>query len=258
MKFLQYEKDGRIGMVHFHRPEALNALNRGLLTELEHFLTTTLPEEDLQVLILTGSGEKSFIAGADIKEMNDLTPEEMHNFLAIGQRVALLLERVPVVTIAAVNGFALGGGMEMALACDFIYASEKAKLGLPEVTLGLIPGFGGTQRLSRAVGTRMAKELLFTGRMLTATEALQLGIVNQVSEPAELLNACRETAARIASNGFFAIREAKRVVNSGSEAPLETGLELERHGCTVCFATEDRQEGMTAFIEKRKPAFRNA
>jgi len=256
MNNLKFEKEGRVGILTVNRPDKLNALNTETLNELNYFLLHRVKEEDIRVLIFTGAGEKAFIAGADIKEMNEMDHVDMLHFTDLGQRVTKMLESMDIVTIAAVNGYAFGGGLEMALACDFIYASENARVGLPEVTLGLIPGFGGTQRLIRAIGTRNAKELLFTGGSVKAGEAKELGIVNKIFEQAELLEKAKETAGKILSNAFFAVSQAKRAVNSGYDTAMNEALEIEKQMCSVCFATEDRKEGMLAFTEKRKPEYK--
>jgi enoyl-CoA hydratase len=255
MENLLFEKRDRIGILKINRPKALNALNRALLTELEGFLASGAKAEGIRALILTGEGEKAFVAGADIREMNALDTMGMLDFLALGQRVTCMLEEADMATIAAVNGFALGGGLELALACDFIYASSSAKLGCPEVGLGIIPGFGATQRLPRAVGGRMAKELIMSGRTLGADEAGRIGLVNKVVEPGKLLEECLGIAGKILGNGFDAVNQAKKVVNHGAAVPLKDGLVLERNAFTVCFNTPGRTEGMNAFLEKRKPKF---
>ncbi len=202
MDYLSFEQQGDIGVLRINRPQAHNALNSKLLQELSQWLKQ---DHSVKVLILTGQGEKAFIAGADIKEMASLDAAASQKFCALGQQVTLLLERASFVTIAAVNGFALGGGLEIALACDFIYAATSAKMGLPEVSLGLIPGFGGTQRLARAIGTRRAKELIMSGRKITADEALQMGLVNKVCHDHALIADCRHTAEGILKNSFASI-----------------------------------------------------
>lgn len=255
MNLLTFEKNGKMGVLTISRPESLNALNESVLEELFHFLTTRARQENIRVLILTGAGEKAFIAGADIKAMHRMTPREMDRFCELGQRVTMALERAPFAAIAAVNGLALGGGLELALACDFIYASTKAKVGLPETSLGLIPGFGGTQRLARAIGTRRAKEMIMSGKTITAEEALEIGIVNKLCDPEKLLPDCISIAEKILTNSFSAVIEAKRAINGGEGQDMASALELERRICSLCFSDPDRTEGMTAFIEKRKPQF---
>ncbi len=256
MENLLFEKKERVGILTINRPQALNALNRAVLEEMDAFLAGTLPGEEVRVLILTGTGEKAFVAGADIREMQDLDHMGMLAFCDLGQRVCRRLEVMDVVTIAAVNGFALGGGLELALGCDFIYASKNAKLGLPEVSLGLIPGFGGGPRLARAVGGRRAKEMILTGKPIRAEEAAAIGLVNKVVEPEELLDECLKVAKQILKNGFTAITQVKRSINYGAGMSLPDALELEKQACSVSFATADRAEGMAAFAEKRKPDFK--
>ncbi len=253
MKYLKYEEDKHLGILKIDRPDALNALNKEVLLELDEFLSKLSKNDDLRALILTGSGEKAFAAGADIREMHGLHHLDMLRFCELGHSVARHLEDSTFFTIAAVNGFALGGGLELALACDFIYASPSAKLGLPEVTLGIIPGFGGTQRLARAVGTRQAKELVMSGRIISAETAFDIGLVNRICD--NLLEECRTTALEILSNSFVAVMQAKTVINHGSSVGLEAALNLEKQACAVTFATHDRYEGMNAFIEKRTPEF---
>jgi len=254
MELISFEKRERVGLLKINRPQALNALNHALLVELDEFLSSGLKFEEVRALVVTGEG-KAFIAGADIKEMLALDEAGIRAFCDLGHKVARQLETVEMVTIAAVNGFALGGGLEMALACDFIYASSNAKLGQPEVTLGIIPGFGGTQRLSRVVGTRLAKELIATGRFLDAGEALRIGLVNKVVEPDKLLDEALATAAKITQNSFSAFTRAKRAINEGANLPLEQALEVEKKYFVDSFGMTDRAEGMKAFIEKRKPSF---
>jgi enoyl-CoA hydratase len=251
MEYLHFEKTGDVGLLLINRPLVLNALNRQLLQELLDFVTIRLLKEGCKALIVSGSGDKAFIAGADIKEMQEFNPQEMLAFCALGQQVTLALENAPLLTLAAVNGYALGGGLELALACDFIYASKYAKMGLPEVSLGIIPGFGGNQRLSQAVGTRVAKELIMSGRTLSAEEAKVVGIVNKVCEGEVLLQECQLTAREVARHSLQAIVQAKRAINCGYSMNIYQALELERNMCAVCFGTEDRVQGMANFLEKR-------
>lgn len=255
MEHLLFEKEGHIGTLTINRPKALNALNSAVLRELHEFLSMHRQRQDIRALIVTGSGEKAFIAGADIKEMTALDHIEMLRFAHYGQEVTKLLEEAPFVTIAAVNGYALGGGMEMALACDFIYASENAKLGLPEATLGIIPGFGGTQRLARAVGTRRAKEMVMNGKPIGANEAKEMGIVNHVCSSDDLMATTIAAAEAIVKNPYNAIVHAKAVINHGYSLSMDDALALERNAFGVCAATSDRNEGMAAFVEKRQPEF---
>ncbi len=252
MEDITFETEGAVGLLRINKPQALNALNSAMLEELSHFFSHKHP---IRVLIITGTGDKAFIAGADIREMAAMNATDSHHFCALGQHVTLMLEQSPYVTIAAVNGFALGGGLEIALACDFIYASTNALMGLPEVSLGVIPGFGGTQRLTRAVGTRMAKELIFTGRKVNAEEAKAIGLANHVCEPDTLLDTCRATAAQIVKNSACSIQRAKKVIDNGYDLSLTDALHEEQSAFAECFKTADRREGMTAFLEKRLPQF---
>jgi enoyl-CoA hydratase len=250
---IRLETEDAIAILTIDRPKALNALNSKTLQELEAALSALPPQA--RVLILTGGGDKSFVAGADIAEMASISAAQAREFAALGHRVMNLLEQLSIPTIAAVNGFALGGGCELALACDLIYASEKAKLGLPEVSLGVIPGFGGTQRLTRVVGKQRAKELIFSGERLDAAKAKEIGLVLEVLPPDQLLAHCKTVAAKIQKNGPLAIAQAKRVIEFGSDQDLRAANELERQGFAVLFGSEDQKEGMKAFLEKRPASF---
>lgn len=236
--------------VKIHRPDALNALNRAVLEQMLVVLKD-LENDHIKALILTGEGTKAFAAGADIKAMAHMSHLDMLDFCSLGQKVSLALEQAPFLTLAAVNGYALGGGLELALACDFIYASSQAKLGLPEITLGIIPGFGGTQRLTRAIGTRAAKEMILSGKMVTALEAQKLGIVNQIFEPEQLIAACEEMTQMISKFSSTAIQQAKAAINHGYSLAMGDALELEKNLFAVCFATPERQESMQAFMTKK-------
>lgn len=258
MEFVRLEQEGAVAVLTIDRPKALNALNQQVLKELEAAIAQVAREPAVRALILTGGGEKAFVAGADIAEMQAYTPAQALMFAQLGHRVLAALEALHVPTIAAVNGFALGGGCELALACDLIYASEKAKLGLPEVTLAVIPGFGGTQRLTRLVGKARAKELIFTGDFVDAAKAKELGLVLEVLPPAELLAHCRKVAATIAKRGPVAVSQAKRVVEHGADLPLKDACELERQAFALLFGTSDQREGMKAFVEKRAADFTGA
>lgn len=251
MNHLKVERNGSLAILKINRPKVLNALDEATLKEMLEFLTVTAVGEKLRAVILTGEGNKAFIAGADIKEMQAMDHIGMLHFCELGQNVTHALEQAPFLTIAAVNGYALGGGLEMALGCDFIYASKNAKMGLPEVTLGIIPGFGGTQRLSRAVGTRQAKELIMSGKIMTAETAKSIGIVNQVCEEGTLLHDCLAVAQEVMKNGSIAVLQAKQAINMGYCMGMAEALELERNMCAVCFATAERLEGMNAFLAKR-------
>lgn len=248
-------KEG-IAVLTFNRPKTLNALNAELLDELLNALNGLLTQEDVRVLVLTGAGEKAFVAGADITEIAQLNAVQAKLFSKKGHDAIGMLQNLPFPVIAAVNGFALGGGSEIALACDFIYASENAKFGLPEINLGIIPGFGGTQRLPRLIGKNMAKEMIFTGKMISADEAKALGLVNQVVKPESLMDEVMKTASLITKKGRVSLREAKQAINNGFDVDLKTGCELEINSFALCMASEDAKEGTTAFIEKRKAAFK--
>ncbi|MDY7231103.1 enoyl-CoA hydratase-related protein [Hyalangium rubrum] len=250
---IRLESQGPVTTLTIDRPKALNALNSKTLQEIESALQSLTSET--RVLILTGGGEKSFVAGADIAEMSAISASQAREFAALGHRVMAALESLPCVTIAAVNGFALGGGCELALGCDLIYASEKAKLGLPEVSLGVIPGFGGTQRLARLVGKMRAKELIFTGGHIPAAQAKEYGLVLEVLPPEQLMEHCRTVATKMLKNGPLAISQAKRVIEFGADQDLRAANELERQGFAALFGSEDQREGMKAFLEKRAAAF---
>lgn len=255
MDFVRLAIDGAVALVTLDRPRALNALNTASLLELEEALRTVAQQPAVRALILTGAGEKAFVAGADIAEMAGYGAAQGLAFAQLGHRVLAALEALPIPTIAAVNGFALGGGCELALACDFIYASSNARLGLPEVSLGVIPGFGGTQRLTRLVGRARAKELIFTGEPVDAAKARELGLVLEVVPLAELLDHCRKVAAKIATRGPVAVAQAKRAIDQGADLSLGAANELERQAFGLLFGTADQKEGMAAFLGKRPPAF---
>ncbi|MGI6655959.1 MAG: enoyl-CoA hydratase/isomerase family protein [Desulfobulbus sp.] len=247
-----------IATLTFNRPKALNALNSALLAEFAQALEEIRNDEATRVLVLTGAGDRAFVAGADITELASLSPLAARSFAQIGQEAISTLQHLPIPVLAAVNGYALGGGCEMALACDCLYASEKAVFGLPEITLGLIPGFGGTQRLPRRIGAAKAKELMFTGGHLSAAEALEIGLVNKVFAPEALLDEVYAIAGKIAVKGRASLAAAKQAVNEGLNTDLATGLRIEQNAFALCFATPDAQEGTAAFLEKRKPVFTGA
>jgi len=242
----------KVGMVKMNRPKAMNALNTETLQELDKAFTHLGESDQVKVIIITGEG-KAFVAGADIAEMKDMSGDQAGEFSKSGQKVFDLIAKTEKPVIAAVNGFALGGGCELALACDIRIASDKAKLGQPEVNLGVIPGFGGTQRLSRLVGMAKAKEMIFTGDMVDAQTALSIGLVNQVVPADQLMDVCMEMANKIASKGPVAVKLAKKVINDGIETCLEEGSAYETRDFAECFATGEAKEGMSAFLEKRKP-----
>ncbi len=253
-----YEVNEGIATITFNRPKALNALNRALLGELSQALDEIAADEDIRALVLTGAGDKSFVAGADITELATYNSLSAKNFAQIGHRIIQKLQQLPIAVIAAVNGFALGGGTEIAIACDFIYAAENAKFGQPEINLGLIPGFGGTQRLSRLIGTNKAKELIFTGKMISAAEALQIGLANKVFPQEQLMDEVMKTAGEIASKGKVSLREAKQAINRGMDVDLATGCGVEIDAFAISFASPDAKEGTTAFVEKRKAEFKGS
>lgn len=251
MSFVTLEAKGPIGILTMNRPEALNALNEQVLRDLDAALDQAAAQDDILVLVLTGAG-RSFVAGADIAQMKDLSPMEAKRFGLFGNGVFLKLENFPKPVIAAVNGFALGGGCELAMSCDIRVASEKAKFGQPEVGLGITPGFGGTQRLARIVGTGKAMELILTAKTINAAEAEKIGLVNAVYPPEELMGKALEMAAQIAANAQIAVRESKACIRRGIQTDIDTGLAYETEAFGLCFSTADQTEGMSAFLEKRK------
>jgi enoyl-CoA hydratase len=255
MSIVLVEREQHVVTVTLNRADKLNALNEELLTELGRALRELSRDATVRCAILTGAGDKAFAAGADIASMREMTAVHAKLFADLGHRVGHALESTHFPVIAAVNGFALGGGCELALACDFIYASERAKLGQPEVNLGVLPGFGGTQLLSRRVGTARARELCMTGDMIGAEEALRIGLVNAVVPHEELLPRVRAVAEKIASKGPLAVAGIKRVVVRGADVPLPTANELESTAFAALFGTYDQREGMAAFLEKRTPKF---
>lgn len=255
MNNLLLEVENKVAVVTINRPKSLNALNSETLQELKQAFTEIESRKDIKVLILTGSGEKSFVAGADISEMVDASAEEGRAMALLACEAFGKLENMPQVTIAAVNGYALGGGCEIAMACDIRVASENAKFGQPEVGLGILPGFGGTQRLARLVGKGRAKELIFTCDMIDAGEAYRIGLANKVVPLAELLATCKAMAEKIMSKGSYAVSLAKSAINTGMDTDLASGLKFEADLFGLSFATADKKEGMTAFLEKRKANF---
>lgn len=282
MKFIQLEPQGDIAVVKINRPEALNAMNSDVITELSRTIDIISADDGIKVVIITGAGERSFCAGADISYMVNIEPMQAERYATAAQAVINKIERLEKPVIAAVNGFALGGGCELAMACDIRIASSNAKIGQPEVTIGIPPGWGGTQRLMRLVGPAKAKEMIFTGKMIAADEALQIGLVNKVvslgpddSLPPEapkgdaakekeraaevakvlnkkLINECMSLAQEIRKNSYTAVKVSKMLMNRGMDSDLETGLRLEIYGWALCFAHEDRQKMMSAFLSKGK------
>ena len=282
MKFIQLEPQGDIAIVRINRPEALNAMNTEVISELSRAIDIIASDENTRVVIITGAGERSFCAGADISYMVNIEPMQAEKYATAAQAVINKIDRLEKPVIGAVNGFALGGGCELAMACDIRIASSNAKMGQPEVTIGIPPGWGGTQRLLRLVGPAKAKEMIFTGKMITADEAHQIGLVNSVvslgpddvvppeapkgdtaaekaraSEVAKILNrklldASLALAREITKNSYNAVKVSKMLINRGMDADLETGLRLEIYGWALCFAHEDRQKMMSAFLSKSK------
>ncbi|MBF8983644.1 short-chain-enoyl-CoA hydratase [Lutibacter sp. B2] len=253
-EMLNIEKTENIAILKLNRPKALNALNSAVLKELDVAIDQINADKEVNVLVISGEG-KAFVAGADITEMKELNAEEGRVFGNLGQNVFRKIEKMEKPVIAAVNGFALGGGCELAMCCDIRVASEKAKFGQPEVGLGIVPGFSGTQRLPRLVGAAKAKELIYTGGIINATEAERIGLVNKVVAPEDLMDATMELAKAIAKNAPKAVSYSKIAINRGMETDIETGIEIEANLFGLCFATKDQEEGMTAFVEKRKAAF---
>ncbi len=282
MKYIQLEPQGDIAILRINRPEALNAMNLDVISELSKMIDIIAADEGIKAVVITGAGERSFCAGADISYMVNIDPMQAEKYATSAQDVINKVDRLEKPVIAAVNGFALGGGCELAMACDIRIASSNAKIGQPEVTIGIPPGWGGTQRLMRIVGPAKAKELIFTGKMITADEAYQMGLVNTVinlgsddkippeapkgdaakekeraSEIAKTLNRklmdeSLALAKEIAKNSFTAVKVSKKLINRGMDTDLETGLRLEIYGWALCFAHEDRQKMMSAFLNKSK------
>ncbi|MEE9164302.1 MAG: enoyl-CoA hydratase-related protein [Thermoplasmata archaeon] len=249
------EEDEGIAIVTLDRPDALNALNTEMLQELRDVLHQVARRQDVRVVILTGAGDRAFAAGADIREMADQGPLEMRRYAALGHEVARLLERMGKPVIAALNGYALGGGSELALACDIRIASEDAQMGQPEVKLGIPPGFGGSQRLTRLVGRGRASEIIFLGEPVAAGEAAKMGLVNRVVPADRLLEEAKAWARRMQERGALALQLAKAAIHQTQETGLSAGLEYERELFSLAFATDDQDEGMEAFLAKRKPEF---
>ncbi|MBY5930836.1 MULTISPECIES: enoyl-CoA hydratase-related protein [Halomonas] len=246
---------GGVVRLTINRPKALNALNSGVIQALEDVLDQLEGREGLRAVLMTGAGEKSFVAGADITEMREMSPQQARDFAAQALKTVKRLETLPVPVVALVNGFCLGGGCELALACDWAVASDNAVFGQPEVLLGVIPGFGGSQRLPRRVGPAMALDLCTTGRKIDAAEALRIGLVNQVMSQAELEDYAQTLTKQLAGNGPGAVRSAKQVIHDGLDQDLDSALALETSLFALCFASDEQREGMSAFVEKRKPNF---
>ena len=257
MSFVKYEQKDQVAVLTIDRQEALNALNSQVLCDLDEAITKAEQDESVRVVILTGAG-RSFVAGADIGEMKGFSAIDGKKFGVHGGSIFLRLENLSKPVIAAVNGFALGGGCELAMACDIRLASEKAKFGQPETGLGITPGFGGTQRLPRIVGTARAMELILTARNISAAEALEMGLVSHVYPPEELLDKAMELAQAIAANAQVAVRQSKAAIRRGLQTDMATGVAYESEAFALCFATEDQKDAMKAFLNKEKlPGFKN-
>jgi len=252
LKNIKYAQEGHIATITINRPEALNALNTETLKELQQSIYQVKENADIHTLIITGEG-KAFVAGGDIAEMSRFSPNDAYKFSKLGNDTFLEIQNLPIPVIAAVNGYALGGGCELAMSCDIRWASDKAKFGQPEVGLGLIPGFGGTQRLARIVGIGRAKELIFTGKMISAQEAYEIGFVNKVLPVNEFSDGVKKLAEEIVSKGPFAVRLAKRTINTGINLDIENALKLEEEAFGITFSSPQAKEGTQAFLEKRKP-----
>lgn len=251
MEFVTYEQDGFVGVITINRPKALNALNSEVLKEIEATFDA-IDLEATRAVVLTGAGDKSFVAGADIGEMSTLTKEEGEAFGKVGNDVFRKIETFPIPVIAAVNGFALGGGCEISMSCDIRLCSENAIFGQPEVGLGITPGFGGTQRLARIVGVGKAKEMIYTAFNIKAEEAYRIGLVNAVYPQEELLAAAKKLASKIASNAPIAVRASKKAINDGLQVDMDQAIVVEEKAFGSCFETEDQKAGMGNFLEKDK------
>ena len=250
-KFIKYEEEDKIAILTINRPKALNALNSGVLDELDKTLSS-IDTNKIRALIITGAGEKSFVAGADIGEMSKLTKKEGEAFGKKGNDVFRKIENFPIPVIAAINGFALGGGCEISMSCDIRICSENAVFGQPEVGLGITPGFGGTQRLARLVGEGMAKQMIYTARNIKADEALRIGLVNAVYKQSELMDAAKKMAKTIAMNAPIAVRNCKKAINEGMQVDIDKAIVIEEKLFGDCFESEDQRAGMGNFLEKDK------
>jgi len=254
-QYMKITDTGEIATVTFNRPEKLNAINEDLITELEEVIDELERNSSSRVVILTGAGDKSFAAGGDIKRIQQMTAEEGERFVYQGQRVLNRIEYSKKIMIAAINGYAFGGGLEIALACDLRVASSNSVLGLPEACVGLFPAWGGTQRLARLIGTGRAKELIYTGDKISADRAWQIGLVNHVVDSEQLQQKCGEIARKILKNSPISVVQAKKAINHGTEVSFEKGLFIEAEAWMVCFQTDDRVEGLNAFLENRPPVY---
>lgn len=255
-KNLIFAVEDGVAIITFNRPKALNAMNSFTLNELYEAVCLCEKDDAIKAVILTGAGDKSFVAGADISEMSTLRPQGAMLFMELGHKTLRALENLPKPSIAAVNGFALGGGTEISMACDMRFASETARFGQPEILIGLIPGWGGTQRLSRLVGVGRAKELVMAGGQIDARRAYEIGLVNKVFPADQLLEETKKFAKKLTMLPGFALKMAKHAINFGFDLALDNANRLEVECCSQCFSTDDQKEGMKAFLEKRKPAYK--
>jgi enoyl-CoA hydratase len=255
-KNILFEVSEGIATITINRPKALNALNSDVMAELNDASLKCKTDEAIKVVILTGAGEKSFVAGADISQMAELRPQQAMEFMEAGIETFRSFEVLPKPVIAAINGFALGGGVELAMSCDIRLASENARFGQPEILIGLIPGWGGTQRLARLVGMGRAKEYIMAGGQIDAKRAYEIGLVNQVYPLDQLIPEARKLAKKMEGLPGFALKMAKHAINFGYDVSMDTAMRLETQCCSQCFSTDDQKEGMKAFLEKRKPAFK--
>jgi enoyl-CoA hydratase len=253
-----FEVQDGVGLLTFNRPKALNALNPKTLEEVREVIESAQQDESIRVLVFTGAGDRAFVAGADITTFPTLNPLQARHFAEMGQSVFFLLEYLPKPIIACVNGFALGGGCELAMSCDFIYASDKARFGQPEINLGLIPGYGGTQRLARLIGRAKAKELCMTGEMIDAQQAKDLGLVAKVFPGEQLMAETMKTAKLMATRAPGVLRSLKQLINRGLDVDLKSACALEAEAFGLCFASQDAKEGVSAFLEKRPPDFKGS
>jgi enoyl-CoA hydratase len=256
-QYLLYDKEDSIGIVTVNRPEVLNALNTKAFTEFYKLFQEIEDDPDIRVVILTGSGERAFIGGVDIRDMKDKNSVEIESFVATARKANDRVYTLSKPVIAAINGFALGGGFEMAMCCDLLIASENARIGQPEISLGIVPGGGAMQRFVRLVGIHKAKELIYTGDIIDARTALSMGIINKVVPLESLMPEAKALAQKLLSKGSVALAFAKKAINSGTNMSLTAGMDMDETFFARCFATEDQKEGMNAFVEKRNPVYRN-
>jgi enoyl-CoA hydratase len=255
-KNIIFQVEGGVALLTFNRPKALNAMDSVTMTELAAAVSVCKTDDNIKVLVLTGAGDKAFVAGADISEMQNLRPKDALAFMELGHETMRSLETMPKPSIAAVNGFALGGGTEISMSCDIRFASENARFGQPEILIGLIPGWGGTQRLPRLIGFGRAKELILGGEQIDAKRAYEIGLVNRLYPPDQLMAETMKYAQKLAKLPGFALKMAKHSINYGYDLSLDHGNRLEMECCAQCFSTDDQKEGMGAFLEKRKPVYK--